>query len=126
MNAPRRKNSNNGNGNSNIDINTVAESSITTGNNNLKVGSLRDEDDEDKFVADAYTTTDDNDDVVIVEGDDLGDASNKIIKQQREIGDDIESYGNEDEDKSTNSGTYPADCYSFLALHSPFDHLGFW
>ena len=145
-NAPsRRHNSNyvNDNNNSNIDI-TVAElngRNMDDSNNGFSGGegtgylmsmgndnnnNNYNDDDEENFAADyADTTTDDNDDdVVIVEGDDL-----VTREQQRDRGDDIdEGDGGDDGDKdiNTNNATYPADCYSFLALYSPLDHLGFW
>ena len=140
---PRRHNSNyvNDNDNSNIDS-TVAElngRNMDDSNNGFSGGegtgylmstgndNNNNEDDEENFAADyADTTTDDNnDDVIIVDGDD--DLVTR--EKQRDRGDDTdEGDGGDDGDNdiNTNNATYPADCYSFLALYSPLDHLGFW
>mmetsp|Transcript_63806 Transcript_63806/g.71312 ORF Transcript_63806/g.71312 Transcript_63806/m.71312 type:complete len:1086 (-) Transcript_63806:338-3595(-) len=39
---------------------------------------------------------------------------------------DVEDGKADSESDDDDVQTYPADCYSFVALHSPFDGLGFW
>jgi hypothetical protein len=80
-------------------VNSSTELVMMSGNNN-KEGSFHDDEENDDVEEDRQ----------------IRDASeNKII---------IDTENNNADGKT--SGTYPADCYSFLALYSPFDHFGFW
>ena len=67
-----------------------------------------------------------NDDIISSDNSDSDDVIKAIIKGGRKgVADDDNTDEISDGDNDT-SGTYPADCYSFLALYSPFDHFGFW
>jgi hypothetical protein len=92
----------------NADAVSSAELVMMSGNNN-KEGSFHDED------------------VVVVDVEDrqISRDASGIINATRNNNNNNNNNNSNNEDEKT-SGTYPADCYSFLALHSPFDHLGFW
>jgi hypothetical protein len=97
----------------------------SNGNGKSNIESATDFDNESIAVADADAVS-----AELVMGnseggfhdDDISDSDDVKAIKGEEGGDD----DTDESDGDRTSGTYPADCYSFLALHSPFDHFGFW
>jgi hypothetical protein len=68
-----------------------------------------------------------NDDIISSDNSDDDDVIKAIIKGGKKGGVNDDNDTDEISDGANDtSGTYPADCYSFLALYSPLDHFGFW
>ena len=68
-----------------------------------------------------------NDDIISSDNsDDDDDVIKAIIKEGKRKGVDDNDTDEISDGANDTSGTYPADCYSFLALYSPLDHFGFW
>ena len=67
-----------------------------------------------------------NDDIISSDNSDSDDVIKAIIKEGKRKGVDDNDTDEISDGANDTSGTYPADCYSFLALYSPLDHFGFW
>ena len=67
-----------------------------------------------------------NDDIISSDNSDDDNVIKAIIKEGKGKGVDDNDTDEISDGANDTSGTYPADCYSFLALYSPLDHFGFW
>ena len=95
--------------------NFVADADVVNSSTELVIMSVNNDNDNNKEGSFHYE--DNNDDV----------EDRQKIRDAREININTESNNNNGHGKTSGiSGTYPADCYSFLALYSPLDHFGFW
>jgi len=118
-------------GDADADAVSSPELVVMSGNNEKEEGSFHDEEDFDVDVVtntnNDYDYDNDNEDARVVKDRTIIDARENIIDtENNNNNNNNNNSNNRDGDAEKTSGTYPADCYSFLSLYSPFDHFGFW